>query len=187
MEALVPAFLLALLSQPGDRPPLLAAILADRTNRPLTILLAAALAHAGGNIVAALFGATLTPSLTPEAKSLLLAIALLFAGATGFWTSRLPSRLERWRLGSFATALLGLFILAFGERTQFFTLALSTGGEPWFAAAGATIGATIVSGAALILGESAWIALPLRWVRIATAAVFLCAGLVIALGALRLI
>jgi putative Ca2+/H+ antiporter (TMEM165/GDT1 family) len=187
MEALVPAFLLALLSQIGDRPPLLAAILSDRYRRPVTILLAALCAHAAGNIIAAAVGATLTATLTPEAKSLLLAVALLFGGVTGLWATRLPSRLDRWRLGAFATSLAGLFILALGERTQFMTFALSTAGHPWLAAAGATIGATIISAPAAMLGESRWSALSLRPVRIAIAALFLCAGIIIGVGALRLV
>lgn len=187
MEALVPAFLLALLGQIGDRPPLLAAILADRYRRPATILLAAFTAHAAGNGVAAAIGASLAATLTPEAKSLLLATALVFGALTGFWTPKLPSRLERWRIGAFATALIGLSAPAFGERTQFFTLALSTGGAPWLAAAGATTGATVVSAAALLMGESVWSALPLHWVRLATSALFLCTGLGIGLGALGLV
>ena len=187
MEAFVPAFLLALLSQIGDRPPLLAAILVDRYRRPATLLLAAVAAHGAGSAIAAALGATFTATLTPEAKSLLLAMALLFAGVTGLWTSRLPSRLDRWRLGAFATSLAGLFILALGERTQFLTFALSTGGAPWFAAAGATLGATVVSAAALNLGEAHWSALPLRQLRLAIAALFLLAGTIIGLGALRLV
>lgn len=184
---MVPAFLLALLSQIGDRPPLLAAILCDRYKRPIAVLLAAALAHAAGNGIAAAVGATLTPTLTPEAKSLLLAVALVFAGVTGFWTFKLPSRLERWPLGAFGTSLTGLFILALGERTQFFTFALSSGGQPWLAAIGATIGATIPTAAAGLLGEAGWSALPIRLIRNSAAGLFLAAGIVIGLGALRLL
>lgn len=186
MDALVPAFLLALLSQIGDRPPLLAAILSDRYRRPLTVAFAAFVAHATGNAIAAVLGASLAPTLTPEAKSLLLAVALIFAGLTGLWTSRLPSRLERWRLGAFATSLGGLFILALGERTQFLTFALSTDGYSCLAAAGATLGATVVSALAAMLGEAGWSRLPLRAVRLAIAALFLCVGIGIGLGALRL-
>ncbi|MBB5710371.1 TMEM165/GDT1 family protein [Sphingomonas xinjiangensis] len=187
MEALVPAFLLALLSQVGDRPPLLAAILSDRYRHPATIIVAAALAHAAGNAIAAAVGAGLAPTLTPEAKSLLLAVALIFGGLTGLWTPKLPSRLHRWRLGAFATAAFGLFILALGERTQFFTFALSANDDPWLAATGATLGATIVSAVGAFRGEARWSALPLRLIRNAAAMLFLCVGIFIGLGALRLV
>jgi putative Ca2+/H+ antiporter (TMEM165/GDT1 family) len=186
MEALVPAFLLALLTQPGDRPALLTAILADRFQRPLIVAIAAGLAHAIGSVLAAIAGAAVAPGLTPEARALLLAIALLVGGVTGLWRTTLPSRLDRWRFGGFFTPLLGVFVLALGEQTQFFTFALAARGMPWFAAAGSTLGALAVAFVAATIGETGWSRLPLRWLRIATSAIFLIAGVVIGLGALRL-
>ena len=126
MEALVPAILLALLAQPGDRPALLTAILADRFRRPPLVALAAALAHGIGSVAAALAGGALV--LTPEAQSLLLAIALVAGGVTALWRTALPSRLERWHFGPFLTPLAGVFVLALGEQTQFFTFALAASG-----------------------------------------------------------
>lgn len=187
MEALVPAFLLALLAQPGDRPALLTAILADRFRRPLLVALAAGLAHGIGSVIAALAGGALAPTLTLEAQSLLLAIALLAGGVTALWRAALPSRLERWHFGPFFTPLAGVFVLALGEQTQFFTFGLAASGMPWFAAAGSTLGALVVATAAALLGEAGWTRLPLRWFRHGAAAIFLVAGAVIALDALRLL
>jgi putative Ca2+/H+ antiporter (TMEM165/GDT1 family) len=186
MEAIVPAFLLALLAQPGDRPALLTAILADRFGRPLTVALVAGLAHGAGSLLAAWAGAAVAPTLTPEARSLLLAVALLAGAVTGMIRTRLPSRLDRWRFGPLFTPLLGVFVLALGEQTQFFTFALAAGGNPWLAAAGTTLGALVVAIVAAVLGEAGWSNLPLRWLRFASSALFLIAGTVIGLGALRL-
>lgn len=186
MEAIVPAFLLALLAQPGDRPALLTAILADRFGRPLTVALVAGLAHGAGSALAALAGSAVGPTLTPEARSLLLAVALLAGAVTGLIRTRLPSRLDRWRFGPLLTPLLGVFVLALGEQTQFFTFALAAGGSPWLAAAGTTLGALVVAIVAATLGEAGWSKLPLRWLRFAASALFLIAGVVIGLGALRL-
>jgi len=185
MEALVPAILLALLAQPGDRPALLTAILADRFRRPPLVALAAALAHGIGSVAAALAGGALV--LTPEAQSLLLAIALVAGGVTALWRTALPSRLERWHFGPFLTPLAGVFVLALGEQTQFFTFALAASGMPWFAAAGSTLGAAAVAMAAALLGEARWYALPLRWLRLGAAAIFLVAGTVLALNGLDLL
>lgn len=187
MEAIVPAFLLAVLTQLGDRPALLTAILADRYGRPLLVALGSGLAHAAGNALAAAFGMAMTPILTPNAKALLLAVALILAGFGGLWRMKLPSRLERWRLGALLTPMLGIFVLALGDRTQFFTLALAARGEPWFAAAGAAIGAFAVAFIAAVLGELTWRGLPLVRLRIASALIFLIAGAWIGLAALRLI
>lgn len=186
MEVLVPAFLLAALAQPGDRPALLVAVLADRLGRRLMVAFAAGLAHGLGSVLAAWGGAAVAPMLTAEAQSLLLAVALLGGAVTGMWRPALASRLERWRLGTFATPLLGVFVLALGEQTQFFVFALAAHGMPWFAAAGATLGALAVAIAAALLGEAGWARLPLRALRLGAAAIFLVAGIVIGLGALRL-
>jgi putative Ca2+/H+ antiporter (TMEM165/GDT1 family) len=186
MEVLVPAFLLAVLAQLGDRPALLTAVLADRFGRRLTVALAAGLAHGVGSALAASLGAMIAPMLTPEAQSLLLAVALLAGGITGFWRPAPPSRLDRWRFGAFGTPLLGVFVLALGEQTQFFAFSLAVSGLPWFAAAGATLGALAVAVAAAMLGEGGWERLPLRALRYGAATTFLLAGIVIGLGALRL-
>lgn len=186
MEALVPAFIAALLTQLGDRPAMLTAILADRYARPLTVALAAGLAHALGNAVAALGGAMVAPLLTPNAQNLLLAIALLLNAAGTLWPVGKTDRLERWQLGSLATTLVGVFVLALGDRTQFFTFAIAARGQPLFAAGGAAAGAFAVAFAAAVLGELAWARLSFRIFRVVTGLVFLVAGAAIGLGALRL-
>lgn len=186
MEVLVPAFVLALLAQPGDRPALLTAILADRFGRPLTVAFAAGLGHGIGSVLAALAGGAIAPMLTPEARSLLLAVALIAGAVTGVAGAPLRGRFEHWRLGAFGTPLSGVFVLALGEQTQFFVFALAAGGTPWLVAAGATTGALAVALIAAQLGEAGWTRLPLRRMRHASAGIFLVAGIAIGLGALRL-
>ena len=187
MEAIVPAFLLAVLSQLGERPALLTAILADRFGRPLTVAVAAGLAHAAGNGLAAIAGVAMAPILTPNAQALLLAVALVTGGVSALWRVKPPARLEGWRFGALLTPLLGVFVVALGGGTQFFTLALATRGEPWFAAAGATIGTLAVAFVAAVLGEPGWKALPFAKIRIGIGLLFLVAGAIIGLGALRLL
>lgn len=186
METLVPAFLLALLAQPGDRPALLTAILADRFGEPLRVALAAGAAHAIGNALAAFAGGALASMLVPEARSLLLAVALIVGAGSALAGAPLPGRRAHWRLGAFGTPFAGVLALALGAQTQFFTFALAAGGMPWLAAAGATLGASAVALVAAQLGEAGWTRLPLRRLRQAAAAIFLVAGIVIGLGALRL-
>ncbi len=187
MEALVPAFIAALLTQLGDRPALLTAMLADRYGRPLTVAIAAGLAHGLGNAAAALLGTTMSAMMTPNAQALLLAVALLFGALGAFWPVKPPDRLERWKLGSLLTSFLGVLILSFGGGTQFFTVAIAARSEPWFAAAGASAGAFAVAFVAAVLGELAWARIPFRSFRAVTGGIMLVASAVIALGALRLI
>ena len=186
MEALVPAFLLAVLTQLCDKPAMLGAILADRYGRPLTVAFAAGLAQAATNFAAGVGGLLIGPVMTPNARALLLALALIFGALGTIGSNRVKDRLDGWKLGSLLTAFLGVLILSFGESTPFFTLALSTGGQPWFAAAGASIGAFGVTFVAAVLGERLWASVPWRWLRIVSGIVFMGAGIWIGLGALRL-
>lgn len=184
MAAMVAAALAAI----GDRLAWLTAILADRYRRPAPVLVAAALAVLAASALASVGGALLAPRLTPEAKLLMLALACGFQGAGVFGRVKPPERLAGWRLGGFLTALIGLFILAFGDGAQFIVVTLAARTTlPWLAAVGATIGTVAVLTPAALLGEAAWLALPLRGLRIAAGAAFLITGVVLALQALRLV
>lgn len=187
MEALVPAFIAALLTQLGDRSAILTAILADRYGRPLTVAVTAGLAHAALNALAALGAIAIAPTLTPNAQALFLAVALVVGGFSALLRVKTPDRLESWGIGSIATTFLGIFSLALGAQTQFFTLAFAVRGDPWFAAAGATAGAFAVAFVAAVLGELSWVRIPFKAFRILIGLLFLIAGAVIGAGALRLI
>jgi Ca2+/H+ antiporter, TMEM165/GDT1 family len=188
MDALMAALLAALLSQPSDRTPWLAAILADRTQRPMAVLLGLALALAIVQAVAAGAGAWIGPKLSPNAQGLLLALALLSAAAAMVTRIKPPDRLEGWRLPPFLLAFLGLLILAAGDRTQFLTFALAARSPvPWLAAVGALIGALAVNVPMVLAGERARRRLPLTAARWAGAALFGIAGVAAGLSALRLV
>lgn len=188
MDALMAAIVAAALAQIGDRPAWLAAILADRYGTPSRVIAAAFLALLAAGGIAAAGGALLAPRLTPEAKLLMLALALGFQGAGGFTAAKPPERLDDWRLGGFLTALLGLFILAFGDGVQFIVLTLAARTPwPWLAAIGGAVGSMVVIAPAALLGEAGWRRLPLRPVRVAASAVFLVAAAILALQALSLI
>lgn len=187
MDALMAALVAAALGQIGDRSGWLAAILGDRFGAGRVIVMAAlALVLASGIAVAG--GMLIGPKLAPNAKLLFLAFALILQGVGAFFPVKSPERLDGWRIGAWATALFGLFILAFGDGIQFIVLALAARAEvPWLAAVGATIGSLAIIAPAAILGERGWLALPLRPARAAIGAVFAVAGIVLGLSAVRLI
>lgn len=188
MAALVAAALAGI----GDRPAWLAAILSDRYARAgsgaATVLVAATLALATAAGIAAFGGILLAPMLTPAARQALLALALLLQGGGALLPAKAPDRLEGWRLGAFATSFLGLFVLAFGDGVQFVVLALAArSATPWLAAVGAVLGSLAVLTPAALLGEAAWTRAPLGRVRVGVGALFVVVGIVLGLGALRLI
>lgn len=188
MDALMAALVAAAAAQVGDRTAWLTAILADRYRRPGLVLLAAALALAAASGIAATGGALVAPMLTPNARALFLAVALVLQGGGALVAAKAPDRLEGWRLGAIGTAALGLFILAFADGVQFIVAALAArSGTPWLAAIGATIGSLAVLAPAALLGEAAWTRAPLGLVRRGSGVVFLLVGLILGLGALRLV
>lgn len=182
------ALVAAALAQVGDKPAHLAAILADRYRAPGIVIAAALLALAAASGLAAAGGALIASKMTPEARQLLLALALALQGAGAFWTGKPPERLTGWRLGAFVTSSLGLFILLFGEGVMFVVVALAARGEaPAFAAIGATLGGLAVIAAAALLGEAGWTRLPLVTARRAIGGLFLLAAIWLGLGAFKLV
>src|SRR3546814_8417770 len=86
------------------------------------------------------------PMLTPEARALLLALALVSAGGAALFKAKAPDALPDSRLGAFATGLLALLALGIGDRTQFVTFALAARTPiPALAFVGATLGSLAVT------------------------------------------
>lgn len=182
------AIVAAALGQLGDKTAWLVAILSDRYRAPGRVIAAAVIAILVASGIAATGGALIAPRITPEAKQLFFAMALLLQGGGAFFAVKMPERLSGWRLGAVLTTLAGLFILAFGDGVQFIVVTLAARTPfPALAAIGATIGSLAVVIPAAILGEAGWARLPWRPVRAVVGALFLLAGAVIGLGALRLI
>ena len=182
------ALVAAALGQIGDRTAWLAAIVADRWHRPGLVITMAALGLMVAGGVAAAGGALLAPMLAPNAKLLLLALALLLQGGGSLFPAKMPDRLDGWRIGAGATTAVGILILAFGDGVQFIVAALASRSPvPALAAVGATLGSLAVVGPAAIMGEAAWLRLPLQRVRATIGALFIVAGAVLALAALGLV
>lgn len=181
------ALVAAALAQVADKTAWLAAILADRYRRPAVVIVAAALALAVNYALAAAAGMAAAPILSSNAKLLLLALALLLAAGGMPFAPKRPDPLAGWRLGGFLTTLAGLFVMAFGDATQFVAAALAARSPvPWLAGVGATLGSLVVVAPAAVLGEAGYRRLPLVALRWGAGGVLLIAGVVLGLGALRL-
>jgi len=185
MEALVTSFVAALIAGWSDKTQLVTAMLAATTKRPLPVFAGLFLALAASNIVAAVAGAYISQAINVRAQTLLLALALLFAGASGLIRRRQP------KPATTRLPLLTAFILCLatemGDRTQFLTFALAGRFDSIpFAAAGATAGALAACLPALFLGDRLAKAAPLRAIRYTGAALFLLTGFIAAVQALQL-
>ena len=188
MEALLTTFLAAGLAEWGDKTQLLVAALAVRFGRTREILIAAALAALANAFIAAAGGLLVSQLITVRDASLLVAVALLFAGVAGL-ISRNPPEGPAGAGRSFVlTAALALFAADLGDKSQFLTFALAARYDSLLlAACGAAAGILVASAPAAVLGAALPRALPVKPLRIALALLFLLAGFFVAVSALRLV
>jgi len=186
MDALMAALVAALLTQVTDRSTWLAARLGTRFDNHAALIVGLALALGLVNAIAAAGATLVAPLLTPNARTLLLALALVSAGAAALVRPKPPT--ETFRGGAFIAALAGSLALGIGDRTQFITFALAARTSiPALAAVGATVGGLAVQIPAMLAGERARSRLPEQAIRLPVAILLLVAGAVIGLSALRLL
>ena len=180
MDALVPALVAALLAGIGDRAPRLAALLAERGALAAVLsgvilghLLAIGLAIAGAAMIA--------PLMAPNARSLLLAIALVLGGLGGLWRRPVDDGGGNVLLAAAVGSFVGI------DGTAFLAFALAVKGSvPLLAGAGALVGALALAIGAALAGRE-WQRLPLTLLGRLGGGLLLVTGIVVALGALRLI
>lgn len=188
MDALLTSFLAALLAEWGDKTQLLVVAFAVRYRRVGPILAGVA-AAALANCLLAAFGGTLIHDMVPlRALSLLVGVALVFAGVGGLIRGKTPDMGGTWRTGPFLTTAACFFLLEFGDKTQFVTAALAAQFDSLVLAGfGAAVGVVAANIPAALLGERLAGVVPVRAIRLAAAALFLIAGVIVAVGALRLV
>lgn len=191
LDSLVPAFVAAMLAGANDRGPWAAAMLADRGRRPGAVLLGLAVAYAAASAIATAGALLIAPRLTPEARLLMLALALGAGGLGALWPTRAPDRMERWRAASAPSAataaLIGGLALAIGDRIAFLAFGFAARGpSPVLAALGAMLGALALAGVAVTLGEDGWRRLPLRAIGTGGGVLLILAAILVGVRALRL-
>ena len=185
MDVLFLAAVAAFLAEWGDKTQLVVAMLAAGTRKPGQVLIGLFLAALASSVVAALAGDWIADTVTIRAMTLLTALALLFAAASGVLrkTGKVPLEARIPLLSAFILCLAA----EMGDRTQFLTFALAGRFDgAAFAAAGATLGIAAACIPAAALGARLSTAVPLRPIRWAVAGLFLVAGFAVAVNALQL-
>lgn len=188
MEPLLTSFVAAGLAEWGDRTQLLVAALAARYGRPGAVLAGVGAAALASALIASAGGLLVNGLITLRAISLLLAVALLYAGAVGIAARKAPPLADTVKGGAIAGSALAVFLVEFGDKTQFITFAVAAQfNSLLLASLGSAAGVVAASAPAALLGSALPRAVPLKATRIAAAALFLLVGFVIAVSALRLV
>lgn len=189
MDAMMIVLVATLLSQAGGRLSGFTERLAERTGRSAPVLAGVLLAQGVLAAVAIRIGMLLGPQVTPETRSLLLALALVLVGIG--MMGRLPragSSFGSVRLGVFGTALLGGgSILLMESGLALVAVAAARSPLPWAAWPGAMLGLLGALLPAILLGVREWRRLPWRPIRMTGGAIMILIGIVIALSTKGLI
>lgn len=184
MDALLPAFILAALAGWDGTGQRLAAHLVRAGGNRWAVLGGCALATLLIAVLSAIGGVLIEPYLTANAAQLILAVALAYAGLAAFGGGEKPD-VKPARAGTFLTALTALIATELPGAAAFFAFALAAGSpHPVLVALG------VAAGGVAALSPGALGTIPpqlLRPVRWAIGAMFLVAGAITALRALRLL
>jgi putative Ca2+/H+ antiporter (TMEM165/GDT1 family) len=188
LETLLPAFIAALLAEWGDKTQLVILVLAARYAKPGPLLVGVAVGALASGLFASFAGTMIHGTVTLRALSLLLGIALVFAGASGFLARKTPDYAATLAGPAILAAALGVFLAEFGDRTQFITFALAAHGNSLLLPAfGAAAGVFVANVPVVLLGPALTKAVPIRAIRAGGGVLFLIFGLIVSLNALRLV
>ena len=179
LEPFFVSTLVVAIAEIGDKTQLLAIVLATRFRKPWPIIAGILVATLANHALAALAGRFLSGLL--EGRPFRIAVALAFI-AMAAW-ALIPDKEDEAKdrmpgAGVFLTTVVAFFLVEMGDKTQIATAALAAQFQQvlWIAA-GTTLGMMIANVPAVLLGEAATKIIPLKYVRIGAALIFLALGL----------
>jgi Ca2+/H+ antiporter, TMEM165/GDT1 family len=182
LEALLVPTGVVALAEIGDKTQLLALVLAARYRKPVPIILGILIATLLNHALAGAIGALLATAIGPDAMRWILGLSFI---AMGIWTL-IPDKYEEAqdarppRFGVFAATLVAFFLLEMGDKTQIATVALAARYDSLTAVVvGTTLGMMLANVPAVLLGQMAAKALPLRPIHITAATIFIVMGAIV--------
>lgn len=178
MEAFLVSTGLVAVAEIGDKTQLLAMILAAKFRRPVPIILGILVATILNHTGAAALGFVVARWLSGPTFQILVGAGFI---AMALW-ALIPDKddegaANRAAGGVFLTTVVAFFLVEIGDKTQIATTLLAARFQDIaVVAAGTTLGMMIANVPAVLLGEAATRIVPLRYVRIGAALIFLILG-----------
>jgi Ca2+/H+ antiporter, TMEM165/GDT1 family len=167
-----------------DRTQILAAALALRYQKNGAVLAGLVCATLLNCAISAVGGSVIDGWISEKPVQLFAGLAYIFAGAGMLMWRRVVDPLTTWKTPAFLTAFLGIFILEFGDKSQFLIAAQSARTPMWgMAMAGGFVGIMAATVPAVILRERLAQILPLKPIRWVAGALLLGWGIWLALQA----
>lgn len=180
MQAFLISTGIVALAEMGDKTQLLALVLAARFKKPWPIVWGIFVATVLNHAMAGALGAWITTQISPQTLRYILGASFI---AMAVWML-VPDKLEDGadskspRFGIFGTTVVLFFLAEVGDKTQIATVMLAARFDAYIAVvAGTTLGMMLANAPVVWLGERMTRLVPLRWVHLVSAAIFLVLGL----------
>ncbi len=188
MDSLLPPLLAAFLAEWGDRTQLLAMMLALRFRGDRRILIGIGLAALVNGLLATVAGHFLVGYINFRAMTLMMAVALVFAGLGGFMPQKPPKLGKEGGANVILGSFLGFWALEFGDKTQFVTMTLAARADSLvLAAIGMAAGVVLANVAPVLLADKMPAKLPIRSIRLGAASLLMIAGVLAGVSALQIV
>jgi len=184
MQAFLVSIASIALGELGDKTQLLALILATQLRRPFAIIAGILIATLANHLLAALLGQWAGSLLRPEVLRWILGVSFIALAA---WVL-VPDEADgapraAGNYGAFVLTATTFFMAEMGDKTQIVALALAAKYRDLGAVvAGTTIGMMLVNIPTVLLAGHITRIVPLRWIRVAAALVYLLLGVLTLTG-----
>ena len=175
MEAFLISTGIVALAEIGDKTQLLALVLAARYKKPWPIVMGIFVATLLNHAMAGALGAWLTTLVSPQILRWMLGASFIAMAVWILFPDQLDDAADKkpLRYGVFGTTAMLFFLAEMGDKTQVATVMLAARFDAYVAVvAGTTLGMMLANVPVVWLGERVTRLVPLRVVRVVSAAVF---------------
>lgn len=183
MESLQPffnSFLVVFVGEMGDKTQLLSLLLAVKFKKPWTILAGVFVATILNHALAAWVGRFVSDLVEPSTMRWILAGTFFFFAAWVLIPDKEEEFKERGHFGVFFTTVVAFFLAEMGDKTQLATVALGAMySDVWVVTLGTTLGMMGSNALAVFMGEKFLAKIPLKWVHLFAAGLFVLIGVTI--------
>jgi putative Ca2+/H+ antiporter (TMEM165/GDT1 family) len=180
MESLLVSALVVAIAEIGDKTQLLAIILATRFKKPVPIIMGILVATLANHTLAALAGSLVSDLFDGAWFKWAIAISFIAMAAWALIPDKADDDMPggKGRYGVFLTTTIAFFLVEMGDKTQIATVALGARfHDVLWVAAGTTLGMMVANVPAVYFGEAVTKVVPLKYVRIGAALIFLALGI----------
>lgn len=188
MDSFLITLVVVIIAEMGDRTQLLSAVLSMRFKDDKNIILGLLFATVLNCALSAYLGSTVKQWISMDALKLFASIAYILGGIGMLLWNRPLDLLENWKIGTFATSFVGIFILQIGDKSQFIIGANAAQADHWlFPFFGAVIAIMIANIPAIIFKEKLPTIIPLKLIRRIGGGTILLWGIIMVMQAFRII